>query len=182
MELISHKNEATQHVPLVGVIGASSAEASVLAVAVAVGKAIGRRGWHLITGGGGGVMQAACEGHRLGRTETDPPGVTIGVLPCNEPDDANPFVDIPLSTGVGLARNAIIARAAAGLVAIGGCSGTLSEIALAWQFGRPIAAMVEAGGWAATLAGACLDDRFDRPVFAARDAGDALDFLAKNMK
>lgn len=169
-------------VPSIAVIGASSADETMLAISADVGSALGQKGWHLITGGGGGVMEAACRGHRAGRVNASCPGVTIGVLPFNEPEDANPFVDIPMPTGLGLARNAVIARAAAGLIAIGGCSGTLSEMALAWQFGRPIAAMVGAGGWAAKMAGQCIDDRFDRPVFPAGNAAEALDFLEKELE
>ncbi len=126
-------------------------------------------------------MAAACRGHRTGRVLAEIPGVTIGVLPSNDQEDANPYVDIPMPTGIGLARNAIIARAAMGIIAVGGCSGTLSEIALAWQFGRPVAAMVSAGGWAARVAGTCIDDRFDRPVFAAKTPWDALNFLEEAM-
>jgi uncharacterized protein (TIGR00725 family) len=65
-------------------------------------------------------------------------GLSIGLLPDDEPEAANPFVTVPLATGIGVARNALIARAACCLVAIGGGYGTLSEIAFALQFKRPV--------------------------------------------
>ena len=167
--------------PVIGVIGASSADSNVTTIAEAVGAAIARKGWHLMTGGGGGVMAAACKGHRQWRT-ADRKTVTIGILPSDDGAFANPFVDVAIPTGIGLARNAIIARAAMGFVAVGGCSGTLSEMALAWQFGRPIAAMVAAGGWAAELAGRCIDQRYARPVYGASSPEDAVAFLETELR
>jgi uncharacterized protein (TIGR00725 family) len=167
--------------PVIGVIGASSAEEKARNIAEAVGAAIGAAGWHLVCGGGGGVMAAACRGHRSVQLSPGERGVTIGILPSDDSASANPYVDVSIPTGIGLARNAVVARASMGIVAVGGCSGTLSEIALAWQFGRPIAAMTTAGGWAAKLAGSCLDNRYDRPIFAADTPQDALRFLSEQL-
>ncbi len=124
-------------------------------------------------------MSAACEGHRQGRGEAGL--VTIGVLPGESPDGANPFVDVALPTGLGIARNAVITRSADGVVAIAGGSGTLSEIALAWQFGRPIAALVDSGGWAGQLAGRSLDQRFPVQIHAASGPEDAVRFIIQQL-
>ena len=83
-------------------------------------------------------MEAACEG------AASAGGVSIGLLPEGEWQAANRFVTVPIATGIGEARNAIIARAALALVAVGGSYGTLSEIALALQFGRPVLTLLEA--------------------------------------
>jgi uncharacterized protein (TIGR00725 family) len=168
MEKVSRK-------PIVGVIGASSAPESTLTLAEAVGKAIGAEGWHLLTGGGGGVMRAAARG--FSSADVTVRGVSIGVLPAEDADSANEFVEVPLPTGIGLARNAIVARAAQALVAIGGCSGTLSEMALGWQFNRPIVALSVSGGWAEKLAGTRVDGRYEAPIFDARDVPEVVDFL-----
>src|ERR1700724_1982619 len=64
-------------------------------------------------------------------------GLTVGVLPSEDSDDANPYIDIAIATGLGHARNAILARTADGVIALGGGLGTLSEIALALRNGRP---------------------------------------------
>jgi hypothetical protein len=65
-------------------------------------------------------------------------GLTIGLLPGSDPEEANPFIDVPLATGLGTARNALIARAAQAIIALPGESGTLSEIALGLKMGKPV--------------------------------------------
>jgi uncharacterized protein (TIGR00725 family) len=79
-----------------------------------------------------GVMEHAARGARAAG------GLTIGLLPTAEVDDANPFIDVAIATGMGHARNAILALTPHGVVAIGGGLGTLSEIALALRNGRPV--------------------------------------------
>jgi len=165
--------------PIIAVIGASSAPAFVLTEAGLVGAAIAREGWHLLTGGGEGVMEAACRGFIESRQPSG--GTTIGILPSDDASFSNPFVEISIPTGMGWARNAIITRTAAALVAIGGCSGTLSEIAFGWQMGRPIVALCQTGGWAAKLAGNSLDDRRDDVIFSAQNTTQAIDFVKANL-
>jgi uncharacterized protein (TIGR00725 family) len=92
----------------------------------------------LLCGGKDGVMEAACEG------VASAGGMSIGLLPDDEWQAANRFVTIPIATGIGVARNAIIARAGLALVAVGGGYGTLSEMALALQFGRPVLTLLDA--------------------------------------
>jgi hypothetical protein len=65
-------------------------------------------------------------------------GVTVGILPDEDDLKANPFVSIPIATGMGIARNAIIARSADAVIAIDGSYGTLSEIAFALQLEKPV--------------------------------------------
>lgn len=64
-------------------------------------------------------------------------GLTVGLLPGTDPDEANPYIDVAIATGLGHARNAVIALTADGVIAVGGGLGTLSEIALALRSGRP---------------------------------------------
>jgi hypothetical protein len=77
-------------------------------------------------------MEAACKGAKRAG------GTTIGILPGTRPEDANPFVDIPVATGLGLARNVLVVRSSQALIAIEGRYGTLSEIAFALQLGVPV--------------------------------------------
>jgi uncharacterized protein (TIGR00725 family) len=114
----------------VGVIGPRDATAPQLAAAEAIGAGLAAMGFVVICGGRGGVMEAVCKGAATAG------GITIGLLP--EPDDscANRYVRIAIATGIGEARNALIARAALCLVAIGDSFGTLSEVALGRQFGK----------------------------------------------
>ena len=97
-----------------------------------VGRLIGERGGDLICCGLGGVMEAAARGTKAAG------GMTIGILPGGRPSEANSFIDIPIVTGMGYARNVIIVQSAAGVVALPGKFGTLTEIAYAVLFGKPV--------------------------------------------
>lgn len=118
--------------PPVGVIGPREATAAMLAAAEAVGRACGEIGLAVVCGGRQGVMEAVCRGVAAAG------GVSIGLLPEADPAAANAYVTVPIATGIGEARNALVARAAFCLVAIGDSYGTLSEVALGLQFGRPV--------------------------------------------
>ena len=114
----------------IGVIGPREATQAQLAAALEVGELLGDCRLTVICGGRQGVMQAVCEGvTRVG-------GLSIGLLPETDPAAANPYVGVAIATGVGEARNALIARASFCLIAIGDSFGTLSEVALARQFGK----------------------------------------------
>ena len=121
----------------VAVIGPRDANAAQREAAFAVGAGLGRFGLVLLCGGKGGVMEAACEG------AASAGGISVGLLPEGEWQAANRFVTIPIATGIGEARNALIARAALALIAIGASYGTLSEIALGLQFGRPVLTLLD---------------------------------------
>ena len=97
-----------------------------------VGKGIAEAGYPLVCGGMGGVMEAACQG------AFEAGGLTVGVIPGDSDELANPYVMIPIVTGMGFARNAVIVKSARVLIAIEGGPGTLSEVAFALQFGVPV--------------------------------------------
>lgn len=118
--------------PIIAVIGSALCSVQQTIMAEAVGHALAEAGATLICGGGGGVMEAACRGAKKAG------GLTIGILPGFHTGDANPFVDIPIVTGLGEARNVIIVRTAQAVIAVGGEFGTLSEIAFALKLGRPV--------------------------------------------
>jgi uncharacterized protein (TIGR00725 family) len=117
---------------LIGVIGGSAPTAEEQSLAEAVGRQLAESGAVLICGGRGGVMEATCRGAK------EAGGLTIGILPGTSRREANPYVDIPIVTGIGEARNAVITRTAEAVIAIGGGYGTLSEIAFALRFGTPV--------------------------------------------
>ncbi|MDZ7795607.1 MAG: TIGR00725 family protein [Candidatus Marinimicrobia bacterium] len=123
---------------IISVFGGREADEKQLRDAEAVGKAIAGHGWILLCGGRGGIMEAVSKGC------TEAGGLSIGILPGNDRSDANPYIQIPIATGVGLARNEIVARACDAAVAIGGKYGTLSEIAYALQFDKTL---VTLGSW-----------------------------------
>jgi hypothetical protein len=116
----------------IGVIGPREATPRQLAAALKVGELLGDCGLTVLCGGRQGVMQAVCEGvARVG-------GLSIGLLPETDMSQANPFVGVAIATGIGEARNALIARASFCLIAIGDSLGTLSEVALGRQFGKTV--------------------------------------------
>ncbi|MCK4450535.1 MAG: TIGR00725 family protein, partial [Anaerolineae bacterium] len=123
---------------MIAVIGGSAPTAEEAAAAEAVGRALAEGGAILVCGGLRGVMEAACRGAKSAG------GLTIGILPGTDRSEANPYVDIPIVTGIRCARNAIITRTAQAVVAVGGSYGTLSEIGFALSFGVPVVGL---GTW-----------------------------------
>jgi uncharacterized protein (TIGR00725 family) len=116
----------------IAVIGAGDAPASVEVVAEEVGAALAQRGAVLVCGGLMGVMGAACRGAKLAG------GTTVGILPGADPAAANPWVDVVIPTGLGEARNTLVVRSAAVVIAVDGEYGTLSEVAFALRLGTPV--------------------------------------------
>jgi len=117
---------------IIAVIGAGQCPREIAELAREVGREIARHGAILVCGGLGGVMEAACRGAK------EVGGLTIGILPGTHPYEANPYVDIPIVTGLGEARNLIVVRTAQAVIAVSGEYGTLSEIAYALKFGIPV--------------------------------------------
>ena len=119
----------------VSVIGGSTATDAEYERAREVGRLLGEAGHAVVCGGLGGVMEAAC----AGAAETG--GHTIGILPGEDRTAANEYVDTPVATGMGNARNALVVLNGDAAIAVDGGTGTLSEIALALDAGRPVAGL-----------------------------------------
>jgi uncharacterized protein (TIGR00725 family) len=145
---------ATGRRTVIAVIGSGDGvEPATLELAEVVGRLVAERGAVLVTGGRGGVMEAASRGAH------DAGGLVIGILPGTDPTDANAAVDIALPTGLGFSvRNVITIRAADAVIMIQGEVGTLAEAILAYQHGKPLVAVSSTGGWAERLRMAALDD------------------------
>lgn len=140
---------------IIAVCGAGRCDAETAALAEAVGREIGRRGLMLACGGLGGVMEAAARGAKQAG------GMTLGILPGMSKDEANPWIDVPVVTGLAEGRNLILVRTADALIALPGEFGTLSEIALALKIGKPV---VGINTWAVSP-----------EIISARDAVEAVD-------
>ena len=117
---------------IIAVIGGEQPSPEEARLAEEVGRELARQGIILVCGGLGGVMEAACRG------ASSEGGLTIGILPGDSTRAANPYVQIPIVTGMGYARNIFIVKSAQAVIAIDGSYGTLSEIAHALQNGIPV--------------------------------------------
>jgi uncharacterized protein (TIGR00725 family) len=147
---------------VIGVIGTGDCDSTLADQAFAVGRAIAFRQCVLITGGRRGVMEAASRG------AASAGGLVIGILPGSSSLDANDAVDIAIVTGMGEARNVIVARSADGLIALSGEYGTLTEIAFGLKFQKPV---VSLGGW-----------NFDPKIQSATSPEDAVERVLAALK
>lgn len=145
----------------IGVVGEGVATPELKKTAEAIGRELASRGHVIVCGGLGGVMEAACKGAK------EAGGRTVGILPGNDRRDANPYVDVPIVTGLGEARNVLVVKTSQAVIAVGGRYGTLSEIALALKLGIPVVGL---GTWSLLRQG-----ELDPGIMPADDPTDAVD-------
>ena len=116
----------------IAVVGGAQASKVECELAQELGRQLAGLGTLVVCGGGGGVMKAVAQG------ATEAGGLVIGILPGSDPKSANPWIGIPLATGMGEARNALVVQGAEAVISVGGEWGTLSEIALASKIGLSV--------------------------------------------
>jgi uncharacterized protein (TIGR00725 family) len=152
--------------PYISVIGAGQASDDEAAAAEEIGHRLAESGAVLVCGGLGGVMDAAARGCEAAG------GVSVGILPGEDRVLGSPHLSVRIATGLGEARNAIVARAADVVIAVGGEFGTLSEIAFALKMGKPVVGL---GTWSLDLEGLPGDplQRATNPADAVAKALDA---------
>lgn len=126
---------STPRKPVIAVIGAGKCSKKLRDMASEAGKYIAENGGVLVCGGLSGIMEGAARGAK----EAD--GLTIGILPTDQKEDANEFIDIVIPTGFGEARNIMVVRAADAVIAFPGKFGTLTEMAFALQAKKPVIAV-----------------------------------------
>lgn len=144
----------------IAVIGGGKVSAQVATLAEETGREIARNGAILVCGGLGGVMEAACKG------AGSEGGLTVGILPGDNRRAANPYVQIPIVTGLGYARNVAVVKSAQAVIAIDGSYGTLSEIGHALQSGIPVIGL---NTWSLSIAG-----QVDNSIIPADNPKDAV--------
>jgi uncharacterized protein (TIGR00725 family) len=146
-------------------------------IAYEVGKEIARAGAVLICGGLGGVMESACKGAK------ESGGMTVGVIPQEEFSYANEYCDIVVCTGMGYARDFIVASSADGIIAVGGGIGTLIELGVGYMTNKTMVAIAGSGGIADIYGGKFLDERNRVPITVVKDAKAAVKvILATSLK
>lgn len=146
---------------IIAVIGDSSCSCEEARLAETVGELLAQCGATIVCGGLGGVMEAVCRGAKSRG------GLTVGLLPGEDAKMANSWVDIPVVTGIGEARNVAVAKSAEAVIAIGGGYGTLSEIAYALKSGIPVIGL---NTWSLSRNG-----REDDSIIRVHDATEAVD-------
>jgi len=156
---------------LIGVIGGGEVSPQVAEQAEEVGREIARQGAVLVCGGLGGVMEAACRG------ATSEGGLTVGILPGDNRRAANPYVKIPIVTGLGYARNVAVVKSSRAIIAIDGSYGTLSEIGHALQNGIPVIGL---NTWSLAIDGKADDSII--PADSPRDAVNKAIALINNQQ
>ncbi len=145
----------------IAVIGGSQCSSQEARLAEDVGRELAKRGVTLVCGGLGGVMEAACRG------ASSEGGITIGILPGENRQAANPYVQFPIVTGIGYARNVAVVKSAQAVIAISGSYGTLSEISYALQNGIPVIGL---NTWALSKNG-----QQDNSIILAQNPAEAVD-------
>ena len=118
--------------PIIAIVGAGKCSKKLRDRAAEVGKYVAEQGGVVVCGGLGGIMEGAARGAKEGG------GLTIGILPTENKEDANEFIDLVIPTGFGEARNIMVVRTADAVVAFPGKYGTLSEMAFALHAGKPV--------------------------------------------
>jgi len=145
-------------------------------LAFETGAEIAKSNSILITGGLGGVMRAASKGAK------DSGGLTIGIIPQNDMSEANEFCDVVIPTGMGLMRDFLNALSADGVIAIGGGSGTLSEICAAYMYSKPIVALKNSGGTSTKFADQYLDHRENVKIIGVETPKDAVKVILNEIR
>ncbi len=158
--------------PQIAVLGAHAPSPRLYAECELLGRLLVDAGCRVVTGGLAGVMEAASKGGSSSTKRRG--GDVIGLLPGTDADEANPWVEIVIPTGLSLARNVLCVTSADAVIACCGRAGTLSEIAIAWQLGKPVIALDLDEGWASKLAGEAIDDRRSDRVVRATSAAEAV--------
>jgi hypothetical protein len=137
-------------------------------LAYETGKEIARAGAVLVCGGLGGVMEAACRGAK------ENGGMAVGIIPQDEFSFANKYCDVVVCTGIGFARDFIVASSADGIIAVGGGVGTLIELGVGYMIKKPMAAVAGSGGTADQYGGKYLDERKRAPIMVASSPAEAV--------
>lgn len=171
--------------PLIAVIGDAKLEPGSVKDRLAedIGRALVDAGYRVLTGGLGGVMEAASRGARSSSKYQS--GDTVGVVPGHDPGEANAFVDVVLASGLDHVRNSVVAHADA-VIAVGGGAGTMSEICLAWIYKRLIIGL-RVDGWSGRMSDQRVDQRIRYPgepddrVFGADSAAGAIHLLGERL-
>jgi len=168
-------NTSIAHKKLIAVCGpGSTATPELEELAYRVGRELALNGLGVVCGGMGGVMLAACKGAK------EVGGLTVGIVPSYNRNDANPFVDFVICTGLGEARNMLVSATGMAIIAVGGEWGTLSEIALGLKINRPVIT-IQGQGWKISRASSNIYDIIPGLLLDALTPEEAVKLVMQNI-
>lgn len=144
----------------IGIIGSNSSQCSrdLYDFAYKLGLLLGKKGVTILNGGMQGIMEAVSKGVKDSGNKNS---CVVGILPSDNSQNANKYLDVKIPTGIGYARNSILVLSSDIIIALGGGAGTLNEITYAWQYGKKVYCYTGVEGWSQKLAGQNLDNRKD---------------------
>jgi len=166
--------------PQIAVIGPGDATDDLARDAERLGQLLVDAGYRVVCGGLGGAMAAVARGAHASARATG--SDVVGLLPTLDAETANPWIDVVVPTGLSQGRNLLVVASADVVIALGGASGTLSELALAWQLGKPIVALTTHAGWAAEFAGRPVDGRRPDVVHGADSPESAVSVVTSLLR
>lgn len=158
------------------VLGSYSANEAEHQLAHELGEGLANMKLNVVSGGQEGVMYSLCKAIHTHRRNGVEGAYIVGILPGAHFCDANPYLDLAVPVGASHLQNAIVPLSADMVVAIGGAAGTLAELALAWQFKKPIA-LLGAEGWSGKLAGQKLDYRREETLLHFHAVAEVLHWI-----
>ena len=138
-----------------------------------IGKYIAQKNCSLLSGGRGGVMKAVSKG------AYDEGGVVVGILPGDDFSEANEYCTIVIPSGIGYARNSMNILSADIIISLGGKAGTLSELAYAWHYRKPVIACSFTGGWSKKIVAEPIDERYESLFYTANSLEEVYKYIDK---
>ena len=163
-----------KHKGYVTVIGSSKpVSLKSIRIALELGRLLAEEGFIVVCGGRGGIMEAVAKGAK------EKGGLTIGILPGTSKEEANPYIDIVIPTGLGQARNQVNVLTGDVIVVVEGGAGTLSEVGLALAYRKPVLVLKESGGVASLVSGKIIGDQ---KIIEVKDVKEAIDMIKKFVK
>ncbi|MGM0595732.1 MAG: TIGR00725 family protein [Myxococcota bacterium] len=148
-------------------------------ICIELGKNLAENGYNLVCGGRDGVMESVCRGFSQADNAQ---GTCIGILPGLYKEEANQYCQLVIPTGLGFARNSLVVLSADAVVVVQGASGTLSEVAYAWQFGKPLASLKSTGGVATRVADTRIDDRREDKIEGFTEIDELIAWINRRVK
>ena len=168
---------------IIAIIGDSKCNRDEACFAYEIGKALVEKGYRIVTGGMGGIMEASMRGGKMASNHSD--GDVLAIIPGFDKGVCQ-NADIVIPSGLDIYRNGLVVSTADAVICLGGKSGTLNEISTAWSLKKMVIAVTTFGGWSKEVAGRRIDDRYrvdcdNDCIFPAQSIDDIITLLDQHL-